>query len=215
MKIIIDKSVFAKNDVEAQKNRRKLDRNGLVLVNVMASPGAGKTSVIVRLLKTLSKSVSVGVIEGDVASSIDAEHIEELGFRAVQINTAGACHLTAATVGKAIDFLDVRGPGILFVENIGNLICPADFALGEQVKLVIASVPEGHDKPAKYPAMFAGADCVVLNKTDLAPHVRFSDAAFEEALRAVNDTAPLFRVSCVSGKGIPALQKWLLKQRAT
>ncbi len=210
-KIKATQAILSDNDRQAQANRLRLDALNLTGVNVLASPGAGKTSVIVAALQGLD-GLSRGVIEGDVASSIDTDRIRGLGFPAVQINTAGGCHLTADMVHQAMDELNLRGPGILFIENIGNLICPASFDLGEHVRLVIASVAEGDDKPTKYPQVFALADAVVLNKTDLTAMTEFNLDLFRARLRAVNPHAPLLEISCRTGENLPLLRQWLLDQ---
>ena len=212
MKIEIGKRILGLNDQQSLANRRTLDELSLMAVNVLASPGAGKTSVILKLLAGLrARKYSVGVIEGDVASSIDTEKIRRSGYPATQINTDGGCHLTASMVNTAIGELGVKGPGWLFIENIGNLICPTNYHLGENLRLVISSVPEGHDKPVKYPGIFATADLVVLNKIDLLEHVDFDLAEFEQSIRTINPQLPIFKVSCRSGEGMAAVLDWLIK----
>jgi hydrogenase nickel incorporation protein HypB len=209
MRIDVRKAVTSDNDIQAVQNADRLKETGLVGVNIMASPGAGKTSFIVRLLKSLPKGLSNGVIEGDVAGSIDTDKIIALGYPATQINTDGGCHLDANMVAKALDALAIQGPGFVFIENIGNLICPASFRLGESLILAIASVPEGDDKPVKYPAVFGLADAVVLNKHDLLGHVEFDMNFFLKGVRAVNPDAPIFNVSCRTGEGVGAVVEWL------
>ena len=205
----VGKAILSLNDAHSLRNRKRLDELGLLAVNVLASPGAGKTSVIVRLLQDLAGQFSVGVIEGDVASSIDTDKLRAMGFPATQINTDGGCHLDADMVFAAIGKLGIRGPGYLFIENIGNLICPTNFHLGETLRLVIASTPEGDDKPTKYPGVFATADAVVLNKIDLLGHVDFRMDFFLASLGTINPKAPIFRVSCRNGEGFGALLEWL------
>ncbi|MFB3891704.1 MAG: hydrogenase nickel incorporation protein HypB [Phycisphaerae bacterium] len=207
------KSVLSANDAQALRNFERWSSTGLVAVNVMASPGAGKTSVIAGLLARLPKQLRNGVIEGDVASSLDTDKLIAMGFRATQINTNGACHLDASMVSSAIEALGVAGPGFVFIENIGNLICPVDFKLGESVRLAIASVPEGDDKPVKYPGIFAAVDAIVLNKTDLLGHVDFKMDFFTRGVRAVNSTAEMFNVSCKTGEGLQAVADWLVARR--
>ena len=211
MKINIGQSILHLNDERSRANRRRFDALGLVCVNVLASPGAGKTSVIIRLATALrERGLAVGVIEGDVASSIDTEKLRSLGFAAEQINTDGGCHLDAAAVGRALDRLGVAGPGFVFIENIGNLICPTQFHLGETLRLVIASVPEGDDKPVKYPSVFATADAVTLNKIDLLPHVDFRMDFFTAAIRTANPHTPIFPMSARQGQGVETLVEWLI-----
>lgn len=212
MEIKAGKSVLSANDQQAIENYNRLAQTGLMAVNVMASPGAGKTSVITGLLRGLPSRLNCGVIEGDVASSIDTDKLRALGFKATQINTNGACHLDANMIHEAIGSLDVRGPGFVFIENIGNLICPVDFHLGESLRLIIASVPEGDDKPVKYPGIFAAGDAIVLNKTDLLGMVDFDMDFFVRGVRTVNPHAEIFNVSCRKGDGVGAVVDWLVKR---
>lgn len=187
-----------------------MDELNLTAVNILGAPGTGKTSVITRLLEGLSRQYPVGVIEGDVASSIDTDKLRSLGYAATQINTDGGCHLDANMIDKALTDLGLRGPGYLFIENIGNLICPTGFHLGENCRLVIASVAEGDDKPAKYPGIFGTADLIVLNKIDLLDLVEFRMDFFVQSIRAVNPSAPIFNVSCRKREGIDDVVHWLL-----
>lgn len=211
MKIEIRRAILAHNDSQARENADWFAWRNQTVVNVMASPGAGKTNLILALARILPPAVSSQVIEADCASSIDSEKVAAAGIPVVQINTNGGCHLNAGQVHEAVGRLpQPEGPGLLFIENIGNLICPASFDLGEAMRLVVASVPEGHDKPAKYPGIFALADVVVLNKADVLPHFDFDMRLFEAGIRAVNDRAPIFTVSCRTGEGIQALRDWLL-----
>jgi len=175
----------------------------------MASPGAGKTSLILHTTEALRDQVRLGVIEGDLAGQLDAEKVAATGTPVVQINTGGGCHLDAPPIRSALDELPIEDLDLLLIENVGNLVCPAGFALGEHARAVIASVPEGHDKPIKYPGMFVLADVVVLNKMDLAPYVEFDLAAFRTGVRAVNAAALLFETSCKTGAGIRDWADWL------
>ena len=209
MKLKLGQAILNLNDRQSRLNRKRLDELGLVGVNVLGGPGTGKTSVIVKLLAELSKEYSVGVIEGDVASSIDTDKLLALGYPATQINTDGGCHLEARMISKAMDDLGIKGPGYLFIENIGNLICPTDFHLGEMLRIVIVSVAEGDDKPAKYPGVFATADVIVLNKIDLLGHIDFRMDFFLSVVRTVNPHGPVFQVSCRSGQGFEAVLEWL------
>ncbi len=202
--------ILSANDLIALENRTLLDEKGILAVNVMASPGAGKTSLILRSIETLKGRLRVGVIEGDVAGRVDADKVEETGTPVVQINTGGGCHLDAPQVRSALRKLPLDEIDLLFIENVGNLVCPTGFALGEHVNMMIANVPEGHDKPIKYPGMFTVVDALVLNKIDLLPYIDFDLDAFRTAVRALNPEAPLFQVSCKTGEGIEAWAEWLL-----
>jgi len=212
MEIKVLKDILGANDQIAGNNRQLLDSNGIFAVNLMASPGAGKTSLILQTIKQLAGKASLGVIEGDVSSSIDAETIAKEGVPAVQINTGGECHLEAGMTRNALDNLPLKDIDILFIENVGNLICPVEFNLGEHKKVLIASVPEGDDKPVKYPAMFHEADAVVINKTDLLPYVKFDMDSFVKTIQELNGKANIFQVSCTTGQGIERWVSWLLAE---
>jgi hydrogenase nickel incorporation protein HypB len=205
--------ILSANDLIAAENRKMLDRHGVLAVNVMASPGAGKTSLILHSIEGLRGHVRVGVVEGDVAGHIDADKVAETGCPVVQINTGGGCHLDAPQVQRALGCLPLDEIDLLFIENVGNLICPTGFALGEHLKVMIAHVPEGDDKPIKYPGMFTAVDALVLNKIDLAPYVDFDADAFHIAFRALNAQASFFEVSCRTGEGLPAWIEWLRSRR--
>lgn len=207
--------ILSANDLIALENRKLLDEHSIVAVNVMASPGAGKTSLILRSIEALRGSLRVAVIEGDVAGRVDADKVAETGTPVVQINTGGGCHLDAPQVQSALKQLPLDQIDLLFIENVGNLICPTGFALGEHVNMMIANVPEGHDKPVKYPGMFAAVDALILNKIDLMPYIDFDPEAFRTAVRALNPDAPLFEVSCKTGEGIAMWAEWLLSQCRT
>ncbi len=207
--------ILSANDLIALENRKLLDEHGILTVNVMASPGAGKTSLILRSIEALRGRLRAGVIEGDVAGRVDADKVAETGTPVVQINTGGGCHLDAPQVQNALRQLPLDQIDLLFIENVGNLICPTGFALGEHVNMMIANVPEGHDKPIKYPGMFAAVDALVLNKIDLMPYIDFDSEAFRTAVRALNPDAPLFEVSCKTGEGIEMWAEWLLSQCRT
>jgi len=204
--------ILSANDLIARENRDLLDGHRIMAVNVMASPGAGKTSLILRSIEALRGRLRVGVIEGDVAGHVDADRVAETGTPVVQINTGGGCHLDAPQVQRALKQLPLDSIDLLFIENVGNLICPTGFALGEHVNMMIANVPEGHDKPIKYPGMFAVVDAIVLNKIDLMPYLDFDLEAFRTAVRALNPGSPLFLVSCKTGDGIETWVEWLLTQ---
>jgi hydrogenase nickel incorporation protein HypB len=208
---IIEK-ILSANDLVALDNRKLLDQHGIVAVNVMAAPGAGKTSLILRTIEALRGRLRVGVIEGDVAGRIDADKVAETGTPVVQINTGGGCHLDAPQVQSALQQLPLDEIDLLFIENVGNLICPTGFALGEHINMMIAHVAEGHDKPIKFPGMFIVVDALVLNKIDLKPYMDFDAEAFQTAVRALNPNAPIFDVSCKTGEGLDAWVEWLAKQ---
>jgi hydrogenase nickel incorporation protein HypB len=206
--------ILSANDLIAHENRAILDRAGITAINVMASPGAGKTSTILRTIEALEGKLRVGVIEGDIAGRVDADKVAATGTPVVQINTGGGCHLDAPQVQVALHQLPLPEIDLLFIENVGNLVCPTGFALGEHINLMIANVPEGHDKPIKYPGMFAAVDVLLLNKVDLMPYIDFDDDAFRTAVRALNPEAPLFKVSCTTGEGFDRWIEWLLALRA-
>lgn len=211
----IGESLLLGNDRAAARNRQRLSDAGILAVNVMAAPGAGKTSLIVRTLTATRDRARVGVIEGDIAGSIDTAKVLAAGARdAVQINTGGNCHLEANMVDRALNDLALDELDIVLLENVGNLVCPTHWALGEHRKLCLVGAAEGHDKPLKYPEIFAVSDAVVLNKIDLVDLVDFDRALFYESVRALNPRAPIFEVSCRTGEGVEAWADWLLSQRS-
>jgi hydrogenase nickel incorporation protein HypB len=206
--------LLAGNDQAAERNKQRFSEAGVLTINIMSSPGAGKTSLILRTLAAIRDRARVGVIEGDIAGSIDTEKVIAAGARdAVQINTGGNCHLEANMVDRALDNLDLSDFDIMFVENVGNLVCPTHWALGEHLRLCVLSTAEGHDKPVKYPQMFVTSDAIVLNKIDLIELVDFERDFFYDSVRALNPDAPIFEISCRTGEGIPAWADWLLEQR--
>jgi len=207
--ITVGEQVLGKNEDKAKENKKLLDKHSILTVNIMSSPGAGKTSLIMSTIKNLSQKVRMAVIEGDVASSVDADKINAAGIPAVQINTGGGCHLDAFMVADALDNLALEQIDLLFIENVGNLICPNNYVLGEDVRLMIASMPEGDDKPLKYPAMFADSDVVVINKADLQPYLDFNETAFRKTVTGLNADVIIFPVSCKTGAGTDAWFKWL------
>ncbi len=209
MKIPVVEQILSANDQIAAENRATFDNAGVLVVNVMASPGAGKTSVILATAERISPGVSIGVIEGDLASTIDADNVAAHGLPVVQINTGGNCHLDAPMVRAALPMLPLAEIDLLFIENVGNLVCPADFALGANINLVVASVPEGHDKPYKYPGMFGAADVVLLNKYDLSAVFEFQLDYFRHGIEMVNPGVAVIPVSCRSGAGIAEWLAWL------
>ena len=204
--ISVMESVYAKNDKLAAEFNQQLTGRGVFCVNVMGAPGAGKTSCLIRIIEELG--LSALVIEGDIESDIDAQKLEALGIGTVQINTGGACHLDAPPVSEAFGGSGFS-KGVLFIENIGNLVCPAEFMIGEHIKLLISSVAEGSDKPYKYPLAFEKADIILLNKRDLLEHVDFDTAFFMDGVKKLNPGAPVFEVSCKTGQGFGEIAEWL------
>jgi hydrogenase nickel incorporation protein HypB len=208
--IPVVQQILSANDAIAAENRAALDAAGALGVNVMASPGAGKTSLLLATARRLPAGLRMAVIEGDVAGRIDADTLAAAGIPVVQINTGGGCHLDAPMVRSALPHLLPAGVDLLLIENVGNLICPAEFSLGTHINLVVASTPEGHDKPYKYPGMFAAADVVALNKADVAAVFDFDFDAFQRGVRMVNPAAPIFLVSCRTGDGLDVWVDWLV-----
>jgi hydrogenase nickel incorporation protein HypB len=212
MEIKVVKDILDANERMAQRNRGLLDANNLFTVNLMSSPGAGKTSLILQTLKKLEGKIKLGVVEGDVSSSLDAEAIGKEGVPVVQINTDGGCHLDANMLSTALENMPLKELQLLFVENVGNLICPAEFSLGEHRRVMIASVPEGDDKPFKYPLMFHTVDAVLVNKIDLLPYLKFDLDGFSRTVKGMNQKVAIFPVSCTTGEGISEWVSWLLSQ---
>jgi hydrogenase nickel incorporation protein HypB len=209
MKIEVLKNITNANDTIAEQNKQILNQHKIFTVNLMSSPGAGKTSLLLQTIDRCKNELKLAVIEGDVASRIDADKISEKGIPVVQINVGGSCSLEAHMIGPALEKLPLEDIDVLFIENVGNLICPAEFALGETKKVVIASIPEGDDKPAKYPLMFTEADAVVINKVDLKEHLNFDSANFSKSVKGLNPDITTFEVSCVAGTGIDKWCDWL------
>lgn len=212
MKVQVVKNILSANEQIAQENRRLFDEKGVFALNIMAAPGAGKTSLIERTIEPLRGRLRIGVIEGDVASNIDADRIARLGIPAVQINTGGTCHLDANMVRVALPRLSLDGIDLLLVENVGNLICPTNFALGEHLKVIVASTPEGDDKPYKYPGMFSVVDVLVLNKVDLLPLLEFDLDYFRRGVEALNPDVAFFPMSCKTGEGVQEWIEWLVER---
>jgi hydrogenase nickel incorporation protein HypB len=207
--ITVGEKVLVANEVKARANKSRLDKHRILTINFMSSPGAGKTSVILHTIKHLKNKVRIAVIEGDVASSVDADKVNALGTPVVQINTAGGCHLDANMVAEALEDLPLAKTDLLLIENVGNLICPNNYALGEDKRVMIASLPEGDDKPYKYPAMFADTDVVLLNKIDLQPYLDFNEDAFKKVVTGLNPDVLIFPISCQTGAGMKAWYIWL------
>jgi hydrogenase nickel incorporation protein HypB len=209
MKIPVATEIFSANNTVAEENRLLFKQNHVKVINIMASPGAGKTSLILALYKRLKDRIRFGVIEGDIASTIDAEKIKSLGIQVVQINTGGNCHLDASMVGSSLNNIDLTKIDLLLIENVGNLICPAELDLGAHFSLVMSHVAEGHDKPHKYPGIFKAADVVALNKIELVDAFEFDKVFFEKGVRLVNPDVPIYPLSCKTGKGMNGLIDWI------
>jgi len=212
MEIKVLKDILSANEQIAERNRQLLNSNNVFAVNLMSSPGAGKTSLILETIKGLKGENRIGVIEGDVSSSLDAEVIGKEGVPVLQINTSGGCHLDANMTYTALDNIPLKDIELLFIENVGNLICPAEFSLGEHKKVLIASIPEGDDKPFKYPLMFHKADAVLINKIDLLPYLKFDIQTFSRTIKGMNEKVEIFPISCTTGQGIQEWVSWLLTQ---
>lgn len=212
MKVSVVEGILSANDEIAQQNRQLLDQHGICVMNLMASPGSGKTSLILRTIDALRDCMRIGVIEGDIASTVDADRVAAKGVPVVQINTGGQCHLDAPMIQRALAQLPLPDLDVLIVENVGNLVCPVDFRLGENLNVMIASAPEGDDKPYKYPAIFMAVDAVVINKVDLLPYVHFDVAAFGQLVEGMNPDVRIFEVSCETGQGIEDWAQWVAEQ---
>ncbi len=209
-KVPIVEKILSANDRLAEENRARLEAQGVFAINVMASPGAGKTSAILRTIEALASRLKVGVIEGDTAAvTIDADKVMAAGSPAVQINTGGSCHLDAVMLSNALPQLPLPDIDLLIVENVGNLICPASYKLGTHANVLIASVPEGDDKPYKYPKVYLGIDALILNKVDLLPYVTFDKDYFKKGVDMLNRGAAFFPLSCRTGEGFDKWIAWL------
>jgi hydrogenase nickel incorporation protein HypB len=207
--------ILSANDRMANINRALLDANQVFSINIMASPGAGKTSFILQTIKHLSNEMKLGVIEGDTAPvTIDADKIIRAGMPAIQINTGGDCHLEASMLGDGLQQMPLKDLDLLIVENVGNLICPAAWYLGTHINLLIASVPEGDDKPYKYPNIYRGLDVLIINKTDLTPYVEYNIDYFRKGVEMLNPGLTTFPVSCRTDEGFDAWIAWLKKKIA-
>ncbi len=210
--ITIERKVLEKNDAIAQQNRELFARHGVFVINMVSSPGAGKTSILEKTLERIRTSVPIAVIEGDVQTDIDAQRVARYGVPAVQIITRGGCHLEANLVREALVNLPLEGVRVLIIENVGNLVCPSNYDLGEALKVVVASTTEGDDKPLKYPAMFRNASVLIINKIDLVPYLNSNLATLRANALQINPALKVFETSCTSGAGIDAWCNWLTAQ---
>jgi hydrogenase nickel incorporation protein HypB len=211
-RIPVVERILSANDKLAQENQSQLDAAKVFAINLMASPGAGKTSLIEQTLPRLAERLRVAVVDGDIATSIDADRASAAGASvAVQINTGGECHLDAVMLHQALGQIDLSTVDMLLVENVGNLVCPASFVLGTHKSVLVASIPEGDDKPYKYPGMYRGVDALVINKIDLLPYIDFKMDYFREGVEALNPGLVTFPISCRTGEGLDAWIDWLLE----
>ncbi len=212
-KIEIVQRIMNANDNVAENVDKKLRNNGIYAINIMASPGAGKTSFILATIRALPQHIRLGVIEGDTAPvTIDSDKVRDQGIPVVQINTGGECHLDAPMIDKALNHLPIDNLDLVIVENVGNLICPAAFKLGTRANVLIASIPEGDDKPYKYPNIYRGLDVLIINKIDLLPYLDFRMDYFRKGVEMLNPGLTTFEVSCKSNQGLDKWVDWLLKQ---
>lgn len=213
-RVSVVENILSANDRLAASNRERLDAAGVFAINLMASPGAGKTSLITRTVEALRGNLSIGAVDGDIATTLDADRIAASGIPSVQINTGGACHLDAVMFQEALPQLPLEELDLLIVENVGNLVCPASFALGVHRNVLIASVPEGDDKPYKYPVMYRGVDVVVLNKIDVLDAFEFDIDYFRRGVEALNPGLSFLPLSCKTGEGLEAWLAWLREEVA-
>ena len=217
-KIEVIQNILEANETIANRNQQLLDRHKVFCINIMSAPGAGKTSLILQILTRLKGRLNMAVIEGDVASTVDAEKVQSEAEAVVQINTRNmpeSCSLMAAMIESALKDMPLDNIDLLLIENVGNLICPSEFTLGEHKRVVISSLPEGDDKPTKYPLIFIDADAVIINKMDLLPHVDFDIASFRRSIAGLNPKAEVFQVSCKTSEGIERWCSWVLEQVKT
>jgi len=211
-RIPVVENILSANDRLAEENRARIEAAGVFSINLMASPGAGKTSLIEKTLPLLKDKLRVAVVDGDIATSLDADRAAAAGAQAsIQVNTGGECHLDAVMLHGALNQLDLTQFDLLMVENVGNLVCPAEFRLGTHKSVLIASVPEGADKPYKYPGMYRGVDALIINKIDLLPYIDFDMDFFRRGVEALNTGVITFPLSCRTGEGIDAWINWLIE----
>ena len=208
----VKQSVFANNDAQADKLRAELKEKGIYLLNLMSSPGSGKTTTLTRLIELLKEDLKIGIMEADIDSDVDAKTIAATGAKAIQLHTGGMCHLDAAMTRQGLEGLDASDVDLVVLENVGNLVCPAEFDTGAVKNMAILSVPEGHDKPLKYPLMFQVCDTVLINKIDVAPYFDFDFEKCTEYIRMRNPKAKIFPISAKTGEGIEAVANWLKEE---
>ncbi|MFP4671731.1 MAG: hydrogenase nickel incorporation protein HypB [Desulfohalobiaceae bacterium] len=209
MHIPVVRNILESNQKTSQELQQTFQEQGLLVLNLISSPGAGKTSLLVRTLNDLAPELNMAVIEGDLQTSNDAQKIAATGAMVLQINTQGACHLDGSMIGQALQHMDLDSVDILFIENVGNLVCPAEFKLGEDYKIALLSIPEGDDKPEKYPVLFAESSLLLLNKIDLLPYIQFDTQRASQSARAVNQDLEVLQVSAQTGQGLQQWYDWL------
>jgi hydrogenase nickel incorporation protein HypB len=209
MKVKVVTNILEANDRIAAENKKIFDEAEVYVMNIMSGPGAGKTSLLERTILEFSGRIKIGVIEGDIAGSDDAERIEKLGVPVIQINTGGGCHLDANMIREVTDDLPLKDLDLLIIENVGNLVCPAEFKLGEDMKVMLLSIAEGHDKPLKYPLMFQESSALVLNKIDLLPYTNVDLEKIRKDSLSLNPNLKIFEVSCKTGEGIKDWTDWV------
>lgn len=210
--IKVRQSVFEENNRIAMKNREFFNSSNLFVVNLMSAPGSGKTTLIERTIDSLKENFRIGVIEGDITSSIDAERLEKRGIPVIQLNTGGECHLDASMVSQAIENFNFDGLDLVIIENVGNLVCPAEFKVGEDIKVMILSAPEGEDKPKKYPLMFIESSALIINKIDLTPYIDTDINALIKNATEINPKLKIFKTSAKTGEGIKEWVDWLAQK---
>jgi hydrogenase nickel incorporation protein HypB len=212
VKVSVVKNVLDANDRIARENRELFDKNKVYVINLMSSPGAGKTSLVERTIMALRDKYRIGVIEGDIQDTYDADRIAKLDIPVVQINTGGACHIDGNMIREALPVFDLSKTDLLIVENVGNLVCPAEFKIGENMKIMLLSTPEGADKPAKYPLMFQESTALLINKIDLMPYVDFDLAKAKHDALSLHKDLKIFEISCKAATGLDAWTKWLTER---
>ena len=213
MKVSLNQKILSRNEECAQKNKTFFTEHNVLCLNVISSPGSGKTTTISRTIRDLQGQLKIAVVEGDIKTDTDAQKIRAAGAEAVQIETQGACHLSAEQVYNAVKALDAETKDVVIIENVGNLVCPSAFDLGEDSRVIMLSVPEGDDKPVKYPGTFAGAEVVLINKIDLSDYIEFNLERVLADIRVVNPNAEIFQVSATTGEGMEQWYEWLLEKR--
>lgn len=201
--------VLASNDALAEEHRKQFDKQKITAINIMSAPGSGKTALIEKTVKHFKNKLGIFVIEGDIKGDLDAKRVMKAGGKVIQINTDGACHLDAFMLSQVLNKVDYKNINLLIIENVGNLVCPAEFNLGTHYNVMLLSTPEGVDKPTKYPLMFSKADLLIINKIDLMPYVDFDYKALEKSLKIIRPSLEIIKLSCKTGEGLSSWYNWL------